>query len=180
MSENTQETENANNGTGTLVIPSDYQNSNNRIPDEVLNKLTDTSAVAEFFESQNAELEDYADEYGSGFEILERKDKLVDVPFLVVSWTFNTSKDYPNPDGTPGVFVTAYVITEKGDKYIVNDGSTGIRNDLYRVTELRRQKGSQNSQTALMVRKGLRRSDYNYVNPKTGEVSKATTFYLGK
>lgn len=156
-----------------VAIPDDFENQNSRIENETLNKLRNTSDVAEYFQAVAADLEDYSDEYGSGFEILDKKERLVDEGFVIVAWQFNTSKEYG------GKFVTAYVITERGDKFILNDGSTGIRDQLYKVTETRRARGVEQSQKALMVRKGLRASRYTYVDDN-GKETQATTYYLGQ
>lgn len=66
---------------------------------------------------------------GNGFALLQRdqKAKLVDVPFLILHIRFSEG-DYSD-DG----FVTMAVVTGKGERFILNDGSTGIRDQLFEL-----------------------------------------------
>src|SRR5260221_13764104 len=54
--------------------------------------------------------------------IVSDKSMLCGVPFLIVAVKMNV--------GDNGDFVTLLVLTKSGDRYIVNDGSTGIRDQL--------------------------------------------------
>jgi hypothetical protein len=109
-------------------------------------------------------------ELGTGFEVLENKSLLVGVPMLIMAMSFHSSEKF----GTDGEFVTLHIVTEKGDKWIVNDGSTGIYAQAKRYSE----KGIR----SIICRKGLTQSDYKteVPNAKTGELEtiNATTFYL--
>lgn len=102
-------------------------------------------------------------EIGDGFKLLENKDNLSGVEMLLVSWDFHM--------GDHGEFVSVKVVTKSGDKYILNDGSSGIRDQLMQFTAKKNQKGG------LFCRKGLRRSDYKYTD-ESGEEKPATTYYL--
>lgn len=102
-------------------------------------------------------------EIGDGFKLLDNKDQLMEVPFLAVSWDFH--------QGEHGEFVAVKLMTKDGAKYILNDGSTGIRDQLIAFTN---KKGLQ---AGLFCAKGLRRSDYEYEDEK-GEKKKAKTYYL--
>lgn len=102
-------------------------------------------------------VEDYSEAYGSGFAVLETndKDRLVKTAFGIVEWRFST--------GDQGEFVSALVITERtNEKYVLNDGSTGICDQLRRVTADRLAKGWPETEASrgLYVKNGLRRSDY--------------------
>ena len=114
--------------------------------------------------------------YGTGFSVLATKDKvrLVGVPFLIVDWRFN--------NGELGEFVSAMIVTEHGQKYVLNDGSSGIYAQLKRITEERIKRNQQNPMSGLLVDGGLSRSDYTtqLPDPKTGELvaTPATTYYL--
>lgn len=110
-----------------------------------------------------------AKELGTGFQILKEKDQLVGVPFLVLMMQFNSSDKFDKD----GEFVSLHVITEKGDKWIVNDGSTGIMAQCQRYAKAGHSAG-------LIFREGLTRSDYTKtvtVDGKEKEIS-ATTYYL--
>lgn len=113
-----------------------------------------------------------ADEIGDGFVLIkgdDEKARLVGVPFILISWNFNVG-DFGKP------YVSARGITQTGIKFVLNDGGTGIRDQLDKY------KGDMGG---LFVPHGLRRSDYGLDaenNPvKLGSpesVGKATTFYL--
>lgn len=104
-----------------------------------------------------------AEEIGDGFKLLDNKDQLCGVAFIAVTWDFH--------NGDHGEFVSVKLMTRDGTKYIVNDGSTGIRDQLTAYTN---KKGTQGG---LFCEKGLRRSDYKYTDPE-GKESNATTYYL--
>lgn len=119
------------------------------------------------------EVEDWAD-YGSGFDILENKDNLIGVPFVILEWRFTKSKQF---DAT---FVSCVVVDEKNNKHIVNDGSTGICRQLEGVTKMRIERDKAYPQTGLVVRNGLRRSDYKTIVEVDGKQKEieAATYYL--
>lgn len=100
--------------------------------------------------------------------ILENKDQLVGAEFLAVEWRFNK--------GTYGEFVTIYVMTRDNQKYILNDGSTGICGQMRAITDKRVMEGKNLPQTALHIRRGLRRSDYQ--TEVDGKTIDASTYYL--
>jgi hypothetical protein len=102
-------------------------------------------------------------EIGDGFKLLENKDLLIGVEMLLITWDFH--------QGDHGEFVSAKVMTKDGQKYIVNDGSTGIRDQLMGYS------AKKNSQGGLYCKKGLRRSNYEYED-ENGQKKPATTYYL--
>jgi hypothetical protein len=123
-------------------------------------------------------------EIGDGFAILGDKSKgrLVNVPLLFMEWSF-----YPGDFGTQ--FVAARVVARNPDggvsRYIVNDGSTGIADQLAAYSKRTGKYG------ALMVKKGLRVSEYTYcelcrvvncelpdAHKSMGQHKKAETYYL--
>jgi hypothetical protein len=104
-----------------------------------------------------------ADVIGDGFKLLDNKDQLIEVPFLAISWDFH--------QGTHGEFVSVKVMTKDGQKFVLNDGSTGIRDQLMSYT------ANSGNYGGLFCMKGLRRSDYTYKDEK-GNESQASTYYL--
>jgi len=125
-----------------------------------------------------------ADELGSGAEILEDKSKLVGERLFLTEWRFNV--------GDNGPFVSAAAITGRGDKFIINDGSSGIFSQLDKYTV------RTGKTFGLMVPKGLRVSVFTTCGGEDGcnkprrpeenpcgncgstssERGKAQTFYL--
>jgi hypothetical protein len=109
---------------------------------------------------------------------LDNKKALLDVPFWINRWWF-TDGDQIDPDsGEPRQFAVLRVLvskeirTESGDtnKVVVTDGSTGIYQQLRKITQKTGKTGS------MMVRHGLRVSQYTAA---TAEGPKqAETFYL--
>lgn len=107
-------------------------------------------------------------ELGDGFALLnkEQKNLLCGVPLLLLEWKFR--------GGDFGNFVTLRVIARNPDgsvsKYIVNDGSTGIAEQLADYQQNTARTGG------MFVGKGFRRSDYEV--EIDGELRGASTFYL--
>jgi hypothetical protein len=103
-------------------------------------------------------------EMGNGWAILSGKEKarLCGVSLLVLAYNFN--------DGDNGEFVSAQVVTNS-ERLIVNDGSTGIYQQLKDLSEA-------GETRAIYCKRGLKRSDYTFTDPKTKEEKEATTFYL--
>lgn len=140
--------------------------------DAMLAEVTDLNSALAALEAGGIATESISD-YGNGFVLLPNKDQLVGKPFLIIQWRFNDG-DYAQK------FVSAAVVTENGDKFILNDGGSGICAQLVRVTKTRLAKGQkQTAQSALICRNGLTRSDYTYVNDK-GEKTPAVTYYLAE
>lgn len=100
-------------------------------------------------------------ELGTGFAVLEDKNRLIGVPMIAVK--------IDEHNGDHGPFVSLHVVTSDGRKYIVNDGSSGIYAQVVTLWERKPQYRGM----PLMVRQGLRRSDYTH--PEHGP---STTFYL--
>lgn len=102
-----------------------------------------------------------ADVLGNGFTLVDNKENLIGVPFIVLTWR--------KAHGDHGDYVAAYVVTEDGRKCVITDGSTGIAAQLLTLQERTGVNGG------ILVRKGLRKSTY----PHPTEPDKtATTFYL--
>lgn len=103
-------------------------------------------------------------ELGTGFRVLNGpdKDRLLGVTFIILSMDFN--------NGDQGDFVSFLCVTEEGNKYIVNDGSTGI----FKTLDEYRLRGGKPG--ALLVNGGLRKSEYE--KEVEGKMTKAVTYYL--
>lgn len=99
----------------------------------------------------------------SGFTVLDNDDKgtLCGVPFIIVRTTEHL--------GDHGVFHTMFIVTQDGRRLIVNDGSTGISQQLARLFDGR----PDLMDRPMIVRQGLRES--RYVHPEHGP---SVTYYL--
>lgn len=152
------------------ITPDVIAESNKRLMTD-----TDLSAIASFADAMSTVentfggVDDFAN-YGSGFEVLDDKDKLLKTPFVILEFTFS--------QGEMGEFVSAPLVTEDGRKYILNDGSTGICKQLRDVRDRRLANGIFPAQQGVAVRKGLRVSSYKYTDPTTGKETPAKTYYL--
>lgn len=117
----------------------------------------------------DVEVIDAAKVIGDGFTLTDNKRQLIDVPFLIVDYRFSKSDKFKDENGEPLEFATVRLITKNDQKLIVNDGSTGIRDQLKQIN---------NGQSSVVwVGRGLRVSEYTYTDEK-GRQSEAETFYL--
>lgn len=105
-----------------------------------------------------------SEELGDGFALLTDKDRLIGQAMIILQFAFHESDK-----GTNGEFVSMHVVTRGGEKFIVNDGGSGIYAQLrdYVNTHPGAPLGG------ILVAKGLRRSDY--IHPEHGA---STTHYL--
>jgi len=131
--------------------------------DETLSGIKSFEDALQVLKDAGVGVVSYAEEFGTGFDILpdRNKDTLVGNPFVIVNVRFS--------EGDHGEFVSLHVVTKSGEKWIVNDGSTGIYAQC---------KSARKNLAGAFMDKGLRRSDYDYVNVKTGEKTAAKTYYL--
>jgi hypothetical protein len=149
----------------TVAIPSRYS-------DEELTNITSIADVNKLFSKYGVSADTIAN-YGTGFTVV-KKESLINKQFVILEWHF-----YPSDKGG-GDMVTVHAFTKDGDKVIFNDGSTGVREQLRRVMNTRIKAGADEVSAcrALLVNGGLKSRTYDYTDPDTGEVSKATTFDL--
>lgn len=139
------------------------------VPDVILSE-DDFAAIGSFGDALNLMADAHVeivttDDLGDGFVVVPTEDKarLVGVQFIIVNMRVH--------DGNQGEFVTLHIVTEPGEKLIVNDGSTGILAQCKRYIAAGRQRG-------IVCKRGLTRSDYDYLDDK-GVKRPATTYYLG-
>lgn len=121
---------------------------------------------------------------GTGFRLTDDEDKfrLVGVPMLLLDWNFN-------PGDFGDDYISIRVLTQdeagKANKFVLNDGGSGICRDLREYTRKTNRKGG------LFVRRGLRVSEYATIADKNhpdngkpaprsyiGPTGKGKTFYL--
>lgn len=137
-----------------------------RPTDEQLSALTDLSSISALMGDTG--IID-ASELGTGFELVEDKGRLIGVPLVFVHWTLKM--------GTFGWMCIAHVVQLDNTgtvigKYVVTDGSTGICQQLTDITE------ASGRTSGLIAKHGLRVSEYDYTDEKTGETRPAKTYYI--
>lgn len=93
------------------------------------------------------------------------KEALIGQPFVITDWAYN-------PDGDMGDFMVCRLTTMDDQHRFFSDGSTGIKDQLL---EYEKKMGSKKP---IYLPKGLRVSNYNYVDPTDGKSKPASTFYL--
>lgn len=87
-------------------------------------------------------------ELGNGFKLLgDNKDRLVGMPFVVLAFNFN--------EGDFGEFASALLVTDRGDRIIMNDGSTGVYEQLLDIMKTTDKTGG------IFFPRGLRKSTYD-------------------
>jgi hypothetical protein len=111
---------------------------------------------------------------GNGFRMLANKEKLVGTPFVAIQWKFFDG-DYGSK------YTNLLVVTDRGDRYLVNDGGAGITRDLMEYSTRTSRMGG------VVFRNGLSSSTYDFCSecgstvceaPDEHRMTPATTFYL--
>lgn len=148
-------------GGRELVNPRKYTNAvvaEVAAPAWDVEKLQSLKSFDEFYAYTKeiyGEVEEANDVLGTGFSLIEDKKLLEKVPLLFVDWTFR--------QGDFGKYVSAMVVAQFPNqgmgKFIINDGGTGICEQLAEYQHHRIKKGM-NGTGGLMARGGLRVSEY--------------------
>lgn len=121
------------------------------IDNDQLRNVRDFSSAMELLESLGVPLVDSSEELGTGFIKTDKKDQFVGTPFVALFWTFHEGDYGSDP------FVAIHLVTRDGGRYILTDGSTGIRDELRKWTE------NNNGRTHGMIcESGLSKSEYKY------------------
>ena len=146
----------------------------NKLSDATLNSLkTVDDAVRALGVTDQSDL-DWND---SQWILLEDKAKLVGKKFLAVQWKFHQSKEYLNSE-----FVSVYLITadtiDGENTFVINDGSTGICQQLRNLTDTRLDAGHKTPYSGALVKGGLKLSEYDRTDEKGTVIGRGKTFYL--
>jgi hypothetical protein len=109
---------------------------------------------------------------GNEFELVDKKT-LVDIPFTVLEYRFVTSDKFTR-DGEPTEYSVVRGVRMDNLKMVAfADGGTGIHAQLKDFYARTKQLGG------IFCSNGLVASEYDYVDPVTGDISEACTYYLG-
>lgn len=111
-----------------------------------------------------------ASDLGDGFTVLDKAQKksLIGVTFIVLSVSFHEG-DYKREDGETGEFASLRLVTKNGQKYVLNDGGTGIPEQIKMLW----QRKPESQGKPIVVHNGLRVSEYDH--PQYG---RSETYYL--
>jgi hypothetical protein len=131
--------------------------------DELRNVGSFDDALRLIAEAEGISVLDISD-FGSGFAVEKDKDNLCGKRFIILNYRFHLGKT--------GEFVILQLVTEDGQKLVLTDGGTGIYAQMCVVRDTNRGKKG-----AIMVPRGLVRSDYVVTDSKGNEID-ATTYYL--
>lgn len=157
-----------------------------------VSRLTQTEASAlallEEYGIKVAGIQDAEQVIGDGWHVIDKAD-LVGVPFIAVDYRFADSKKHATiVDGVrqPMQFLIMKVVTDefvqsggKDGKYVVTDGGSGLMKQIGEWIEKEGIDLSGETVPALICKRGLVESNYEFTNEKTGEIGEATTYYLG-
>jgi len=138
---------------------------------EELQAIQSWEDIAQILDTKGVEVEMADVALGDGFSVLSTDDKaqLVGRPMILIEWRFN--------QGNMGQFASMRAVVKTGElptdirKVIINDGSTGIMQQLKKFTE------ETGKTTGLIIRHGLKRSDYTWEDDK-GVEHPGTTYYI--
>lgn len=154
------------------------------IPTDVIKDITSWEDAQAYFAQEEIEVS-VGLEVSDGFERYGEEDKpsLVGTPFIILDWR--------RLSGDMGMFATVRVLTRDGKRIRFSDGSSGVYQQLLQIEIEREKKGHKALSQGVLVRKGLRASEY-YVYKDSREVIpkdlvdtvpkeqklKANTYYL--
>lgn len=103
-------------------------------------------------------------EFTGDVDVIEDKDKLINVPFYLVGWNWHEGAGVEQ-------FASVFIVMEDRAVHLFNDGGVGLREQLRSIEE---KHGNPFQGVApISCAKGLRRSDYE------GPTGPAHTYYFG-
>lgn len=112
-----------------------------RFPDEELRGITTFEDAFRLATEVYGDVTDVTQELGNGFTLITDKAPLINNPFIIISTNFN--------EGDFGEFVSIAAVTKDHKKYIFNDGSTGVRNQLFELARTLKRTGGFYAPTGL-------------------------------
>jgi hypothetical protein len=176
----------------------EFTRESNLVPQEEMDQLKSLARAEKFSDANLREVQtfeqafalaeeawgeviDISKELGNGFMLVTDKSVLIDVPFVILSFAFN--------EGTWGTFTSVAVVTKDNRKFIFNDGSTGVCEQLVELAREHKrfggylvQGGLSQSTYATCVECGRSKSAAAVACPHCGDESEkrgnASTYYL--
>lgn len=157
-----------NNSTSDSAVVSEPQD--NQFSDAQLRSVTSFDEAVALATQTFGDVLDATEEIGSGFTRLENKDRLIDVPFIILSFSMSEG-DFRGDDGQLQYFTSLRVVTKSNDKYWFTDGGSGIYRQLEDLAVRSGRTGG------ILVEHGLRKSEYTWTDNK-GNDQPGITHYL--
>ena len=139
--------------------------------EDALREIKTFGDAIALLESSGIAAVNYEEEYGDGFALIkgdDAKQSLVGVPFVILGIRL-IEGDYEQA-GVKAIYAAIHLVTQDGRKIVMIDGGTGVGATAMKMADRGHVSG-------VYVPKGLRRSDYEYIDNQ-GNKSPATTFYF--
>jgi hypothetical protein len=130
-----------------------------RVDDETLRNIASFEDAFALATELYGDVTDVTEELGNGFTLITDKAPLVGKEMIVVSCAFS--------DGDFGQFASVAAVTKDGGKFIFNDGSTGVYNQLFELVRTKKRTGG------FHLPSGLTASTYPTCPPSDGGCSRA-------
>lgn len=124
-----------------------------RFDSAILDTMHTPDEIARYFAGKGVNVSDNDIDGIKSLSIVDNKDSLIDVPFLILSWKFNPG-DYGNE------FVSAEIMLKEGARFVLNDGGTGIAKQLRDLSDYRTAHGHPTPFAGRMISGGLRKSGF--------------------
>ena len=145
-----------------------------KITEEMLNSITTLNEAAAVLGVTSVDDLAWND---SPWVLLQDKNLLIGKKFLAVAWKFHQSAEYAGNE-----YVSVYALTldtiNGETRFVFNDGSTGIYQQLRNLTDARQANGHKTPQAGALIKNGLKLSEYDRVDEKGLVLGKGKTFYL--
>jgi len=132
-----------------------------RFDSSALDTIDSPDEIVRYFTDMGVDVADNKVDGIKSLAIVESKDSLVDVPFLILTWRFNPG-DYGNE------FVSAEIMLKDKSRLVLNDGGTGIAKQLRDLSDYRTAHAHPTPFAGRMVSGGLRRSAF-WFHEKSGQ-----------
>ena len=145
-----------------------------KLSENDINSITDINSAATLLGVSSIDDLSWND---SPWQLLTDKNALVGKKFLAVAWKFHESAEYLGNE-----YVSVYALTidtiNGETRFVFNDGSTGVYQQLRNLTDARETAGHKNPQAGALIKNGLKLSEYERVDEKGNIIGKGRTFYL--
>lgn len=156
--------------TAVVTIPQDAFNVA-KLGSIELPESFDAAMAAVLSINGGVEIDNATDVLADEWPVIDKK-RLVNVPFLAVTWNISA----PESSET-GQYIVVRGITRNGDRFRFADGSTGIMQQLVKLTKERKDDNHPAQNAGLLCEMGLTVSKYKTTDA-AGKAIEAETYYI--